>query len=126
MLATTRTSLLGLTVLLLWPAGNIVLAQSTPPDTLDWHRYYPLEVGNIWEYEEAEDPFDYTRYHIVSDTTVGEHRYSRRNIFYQTIPVFGAPVSTSDAYVRYDPAGGAAAVPSRPAGTSASAPIAAD
>ena len=124
MLATTRTSLLGLTVLLLWPAGNIVLAQSTPPDTLDWHRYYPLEVGNIWEYEEAEDPFDYTRYHIVSDTTVGERRYYRRNIFYQNIPVFGDTVYTGYDYVRYDTAGVVVAVPSPDADTAVVDPCA--
>ena len=124
MLATTRTSLLGLTVLLLWPAGNIVLAQSTPPDTLDWHRYYPLEVGNIWEYEEAEDPFDYTRYHIVSDTTVGERRYYRRNIFYQNIPVFGDTVYTGYDYVRYDTPGVVVAVPSPDADTAVVDPCA--
>ncbi|MCH7976685.1 MAG: T9SS type A sorting domain-containing protein [Bacteroidetes bacterium] len=103
-----------------------MLAQSTPPDTLDWHRYYPLEVGNIWEYEEAEDPFDYTRYHIVSDTTVGEHRYYRRNIFYQNIPVFGDTVYTGYDYVRYDTAGVVVAVPSPDADTAVVDPCASE
>ena len=33
----------------------MVAAQPQPtPDTLDWRRYYPLAVGNVWEYQVAE------------------------------------------------------------------------
>jgi len=117
MLDATRILLLVSTVLLLWSAGNTALAQPPPPDTLGWHRYYPLEVGNIWEYEEAELHFDYTRYHIVSDTTVGEHLYYKREILYQNIPVLGDTVYTGYDYVRYDTAGVVLATASPDAGT---------
>ena len=124
MLAATRTSLLGLTVLLLWPAGNIALAQSPPPDTLDWHRYYPLDVGNIWEYNEAEQPFEYTRYHIESDTMAGGRLYYKREILFQNIPVWGDTVFTGYDYVRYDTAGVVVAVPSPDADTAVVDPCA--
>ena len=30
------------------PSSSIV------PDTLDWKRYYPLSIGNEWQYDDAE------------------------------------------------------------------------
>ena len=126
MLSATRNSLLGLAVLVLWSAGNIASGQSPPPDTLDWHRYYPLDVGNIWEYNEAEDPFEYTRYHIESDTMAGGRLYYKREILFQNIPVWGDTVFTGYDYVRYDTAGVVVAVPSPDADTAVVDPCASE
>lgn len=57
---------------------TLVLGQAQPapvtPDTLDWKRYYPLDVGNVWEYRVAEgEPL--LRREIVADTVVAELRY---------------------------------------------------
>ena len=88
-----------------------------PPDTLDGHRYYPLAVGNVWEYHEAELPRHFTRHTLTSDTTVGAHRYFRR------VTHFEAPTATDTIrwteydYVRYDTAGVVVAVPSPGADT---------
>lgn len=52
-------------------------AQEVVPDTLDWRLYYPLEVGNAWEWETiiliAYTGFD--RRVIVADTLVDGRRY---------------------------------------------------
>lgn len=45
-------------------------------DTLDWHRYVPLEVGNEWHYRDAE-AFPVTRLAIVGDTLVDDRLYFR-------------------------------------------------
>ncbi|MGB3542818.1 hypothetical protein [Rubrivirga sp.] len=47
-------------------------ATAQPADSLDWKRYYPLAVGNIWEYHDAEGFNDQFRHTLVSDTTVGD------------------------------------------------------
>ena len=47
-------------------------------DTLDWKRYYPLAVGNVWEYHGAEAQESFTRVALVADTTVGDRTYFRR------------------------------------------------
>ena len=36
-------------LLLLFPGSS--LGQTNIPDTLDWHGYFPLRVGNLWEYQ---------------------------------------------------------------------------
>ncbi len=50
-------------------------AVAQPADTLDWKRYYPLAVGNLWEYHEAEIRADQSRFTLVSDTVVGGRTY---------------------------------------------------
>ncbi len=43
------------------------------PDTLDWHRYVPLAVGNVWEYQVVEgEPL--LRREITGDTTAADGR----------------------------------------------------
>ena len=60
-----------LTLILLAP--NILLAQPIP-DTLNWHRYYPLTVGNVWEYQVVEgEPL--LRRVIIGDTVVLGREY---------------------------------------------------
>ena len=51
------------------------------PDTLDNKRYYPLEVGNEWQYTETAWITPIPTYHrsrIVSDTTANGHHYFKR------------------------------------------------
>src|SRR5690554_1637829 len=46
-------------------------------DTLDWHDYYPLQLGNVWEYrihQALVDPY-YVRREIVGDSLIDGTRY---------------------------------------------------
>lgn len=56
----------------------VALAQSEPDsivaDTLDWHRYYPLEVGNVWEYEVSEGA-PLLVHSIVDELIAQDHHY---------------------------------------------------
>lgn len=48
-------------------------------DTLDWRGYYPMEIGNAWEYKFWEsggsDQTHYIRREIVGDTTLNDRSY---------------------------------------------------
>ena len=68
-------------------------------DTLNWQRYYPLEIGNTWEYG-GLDSYIST---IVGDTLVQDHHYFIRR---DSIPPNGTLASSIHTfYVRYDTAG---------------------
>ena len=91
-----------------------VSAAAQPADPVDWQRYYPLEVGNLWEYHDAEAHGEQFRHTLVSDTTVGERRYFRRRTDH-ALAVFDAAGpdtlrSTHFDFVRYDDGGGVVAV----------------
>ena len=69
-------------LLLLILAPGLTFGQETPvPDTLDWRRYFPMEVGNQWHYEisslfpipQIRSPF--FRWRIVSDSLVEDQMY---------------------------------------------------
>ena len=47
---------------------------ATIPDTLDWRGYFPMEVGNAWEYRH-ESFFEpgYERWEIVGDSVTQDH-----------------------------------------------------
>ncbi|MEP0546643.1 MAG: T9SS type A sorting domain-containing protein [Rhodothermales bacterium] len=48
------------------------------PDTTDWHRYFPLEVGNIWQYEDGRmtgEPVTFSSWAIVGQTEVAGQAY---------------------------------------------------
>lgn len=92
------------------------LAQA-PEDTLDWHRYYPLAVGNAWEYHDAEVPGDLTRHVLVSDTTAGTHHYFRRTTHHELHTLTDTLRWASHDLVRYDTAGVVVAVASVEADT---------
>ena len=86
-------------------------ASAQAPDTLDWHRYYPLAVGNVWEYHNAELGGDF-RHTIIADTVVGGRTYFVRRTDYSSL---GSPVPPGQPrldYVRYDerPGGGGGVV----------------
>ncbi|QXD13817.1 T9SS type A sorting domain-containing protein [Rhodocaloribacter litoris] len=86
-------------VLALFVAG-VAPARAQPiPDTLDWHRYYPLEVGNIWVY----GGLDAHVRTIVGDTLVRGRRYFIRRDSVPAVGTVGPFVDT--LYVRYDTAG---------------------
>jgi len=76
-------------------------AQDTPVvvDTLDWQRYYPLEIGNTWEYKGLQPTYIST---IVGDTLANDHRYFiRRDSFPPDGPV---DPFVHTFYQRYDTA----------------------
>lgn len=54
-----------------------VAQDSIVPDTLDWRGYYPLEIGNVWEWEIADGLYGnlLVRQHIESDTLVGNQSW---------------------------------------------------
>ena len=81
---TTRAGILLLTFLLAlttaYPSG--ALAQGEPvPDTLDWRRYFPLEIGNQWHYRSAYyGEVDYERWQVRDDTLLNEERYFQLHV----------------------------------------------
>ncbi len=85
---------------------------STVADTLDWHRYYPLAVGNVWEYRISEgEPL--MRREIVSDTLAGDRQYFRMvESTYDSDGGTGLKLGRELAfYVRYDSIGAVVALP---------------
>lgn len=93
--------------LLFMATAGFASAQS--PETLDWHRYYPLAVGNVWEYHDAENTGPHVRMTLVSDTTANDITYFRQRLDWAmaTNGPAGADTSrwTTDAYVRYTDTG---------------------
>ncbi len=96
--------------------AGTALAQA-PHDTLDWQRYYPLAIGNAWEYHEAEVPGDLIRHVLVSDTTAGPHRYFRRTTHHELQTLTDTLRWASHDFVRYDTAGVVVAIASIEADT---------
>ncbi len=80
-------------------------AQDPIPDTTDWHSYFPLEVGNEWQYRAQFHPPVYPGWtfsnYIVADSIVGDttHFLMRR-----CTQLEGESVSCRDPdeLVRYD------------------------
>ncbi|WP_456430241.1 T9SS type A sorting domain-containing protein [Rhodocaloribacter sp.] len=68
-------------------------------DTLDWHRYYPLEIGNTWEY----GGLDAHVRMIVGDTLANGRRYFIRRDSIPAVGTLGPFINTF--YLRYDTAG---------------------
>ena len=64
-------------LLLLMLAGSASGQQSEGPDTLDWRLYYPLEVGNVWEWETwlLVDYTGFDRREIIADTLINGIQY---------------------------------------------------
>lgn len=82
----------------------IVYGQANPgsvvADTLDWKLYFPLQVGNVWEYVVTE-PTSELRREIIGDTLASGHRYFLMSETWQGATIL--PVDT--IFVRYDKAG---------------------
>ena len=65
------------------------------PDTTAPFRYFPLEIGNEWEYETRNDV---VRYKIVKDTSALSHRYfllEKRSVFFPDVVL-------NQDYLRFD------------------------
>ncbi|MFQ5572567.1 MAG: T9SS type A sorting domain-containing protein [Rhodothermales bacterium] len=93
--------------------AGAALGQDTPVvvDTLDWHRYYPLEIGNTWEYGGLNSYVST----IVGDTLANGHRYFIRRDSTLAVGTLGPFIHTF--YVRYDTAGTVVTLPSLEADT---------
>ncbi len=66
-------------VVAVWSHAQPTWAQpEAVPDTLDWRRYFPLEVGNEWQYE-LREAFNqlggFLSFRILADTTIEEQEY---------------------------------------------------
>ncbi len=68
-------------------------------DTLDWQRYHPLEIGNVWVYG-GLDP--QTRV-IIGDTLANNHQYFIRRDSIPASGTVGPFIHTF--YLRYDTSG---------------------
>lgn len=89
-------------------------AQSVIPDTLDWHRYYPLAVGNVWEYQVAEGEPLLRREIIGQVEALGKEYFLMEESSYDYDYLRGGTVLAlwrrDTLYVRYDTAGTVVAV----------------
>lgn len=89
-----------------------VQAQEIVEDTLDWRGYYPLEVGNHWEYEIKRGPLnqfsDFQRRVITGDTLIdGTHYFIHEVQHYKLLAEQDSTMELRLAatdYVRYDTA----------------------
>ncbi|MDX1548581.1 MAG: hypothetical protein R3247_16415, partial [Rhodothermales bacterium] len=90
-------------LLLLALAPAALQAQPTP-DTTDWRGYYPILVGNAWEYQ-ITNPFvldtTYRLVEMIQDTIIGGRAYTaERHRLY--IGSRDQQFPTGYVYVRYD------------------------
>ena len=81
--------------------AGAAFGQDTPVvvDTLDWQRYYPLEIGNTWEYGGLNSYVST----IVGDTLANGHRYFIGRDSTLAAGTLGPFIHTF--YLRYDTAG---------------------
>jgi hypothetical protein len=88
-------------ILLLLVVPAVASAQVVQ-DTTDWQQYFPLEVGNSWQfrYTRNDQPMPPGGYEIVADTLVGNQRYYALTMCQAEgeIPC----VSSTRQYLRYD------------------------
>ena len=93
--------------------AGAALGQDPPVvvDTLDWQRYYPLEIGNTWEYGGLNSYVST----IVDDTLANGHRYFVRRDSILAVGTLGPFIDTF--YVRYDTAGTVVTLPDLEADT---------
>lgn len=92
-----RRPLLALALLAAGP-----LAAQTVPDTTSPERYFPLEVGNTWEYERAGLIEGYERRSIVGDTMIAGVNYFLYRVEYFALD--GTPTDPAQTVpLRIDP-----------------------
>lgn len=93
----------GAALLLLALFPTALQAQPTP-DTTDWRGYYPIQVGNAWEYQTTNPLVTDTTYRLVEmirDTTIDGRAYTvERHRLY--IGSRDQQVPAGYVYVRYD------------------------
>ena len=95
---------------LLFLLAPLVVAQTTEPDTLEPERFYPLEVGNRWEYRPeygTTTPVSHFRRSIVADTMIDGERWfvQREQGFERTSSRFSRWTLREDErrIIRFDP-----------------------
>jgi hypothetical protein len=95
--------------LLLVSAGP--LAAQSVPDTTSAERYFPLQVGNVWEYQREGLIEGYERRSIPADTSVGGTDYVLYQVDYFALD--GTPTDPTQTFpLRIDPATNALTTPS--------------
>lgn len=120
-----------------WPAALALLAESdgtvsvgteqgvvtfreddpeVEPDTLDWHGYFPLEVGNVWQYDVEVTDYAFgtvgewiEQWEVTGDTTFGGRTFFRLDMTCDSVSVLEGyyiapcgPDEIESNYMRYD------------------------
>ena len=88
--------------LLLLFAAPAARGQGAPPDTIEWHRYFPLALGNVWEYQMRNDPENLHRWTLAAVVEEGGHVYYRREY---VLAGSNHPTYVYYDYLRYDDRG---------------------
>ena len=86
MRSSVRAHLFVAPLLLLSLAASAAMAQ---PYDLDPARWYPLEIGNFWAFENVGTSVDVGSRHVVSttrDSLVAGHRWTRVELVYSSLP----------------------------------------
>ena len=93
-----------LIVLLLFPLTSY--GQEIVEDTLDWRGYYPLEIGNIWEWKYDTWFYNSTILReIRGDTLINETNYFIMSVVHDGWDTGRDIFSITDYYLRYDNTG---------------------
>jgi hypothetical protein len=90
-----------LLLLLLLAFATPAFAQDPIPDTTSAWRYFPLEIGNVWEYRCLDNFCDDERRHSVTgDTLVSGTRYFRYDI--EIFEPDGPLLEVATLFLRFD------------------------
>ena len=83
---------------------GLVVAQDVMPDTLDWQRYFPLEIGNQWQYQIDRflEPSSFRRWRILGDSLLDEKHYYRLETCTYDENRLSEACGTEPFFVRYD------------------------
>jgi hypothetical protein len=97
-------------LLLLSLAAPLAAGAQALPDTTSPERYFPMAVGDVWEYERAGLIEGFERRAVVGDTVIGSDTYLRYRIDYFDLD--GAPSEPrAEILLRFDPASASLTTP---------------
>ena len=85
-------------------AGADFVHAQTQADTLEWRGYYPLEIGNAWEWQTQSYWFAIDRREIIADTTIDGKDYFVQAAYTSLIDLLngGGESSADTTLLRYD------------------------
>src|SRR5690606_33398442 len=92
------------------PIADLLRPGGDPePDTTDWHRYFPLEIGNAWQYRAyvydemgGEGGFYFSR-EVFGDTLIDNETWMVLRLCLAPLSTDGSPPPClSREFVRYD------------------------